>query len=43
MKFHIALLSFVPSVQKTLLKPEFKGTHIELAENLLKDNAMTGI
>jgi hypothetical protein len=39
MKFHIALLSFVPSVQKTLLKPEFKGTRIELAENLLKDNA----
>lgn len=39
MKFHIARLSFVSSAQKTLSKPEFEGTNMELAEKLLKDNA----
>lgn len=39
MKFHIARLSFVSSTQKTLVKPEFEGPPIELAEKLLKNNA----
>ncbi len=38
MKFHIARLSFVPSVQKTLVGPKFEGTPIELAEKLLVEH-----
>jgi len=38
MKFHIARMSFIPSAQKTLLKPKYECTPVELAENLLKNN-----
>lgn len=38
MKFHIARLSFVPSVQKILVAPKFEGTPIELAEKLLVEH-----
>lgn len=38
MKFHIARLSFVPSVQKVLVGPKFEGTPIELAEKLLVEH-----
>jgi len=34
MKFHIARLSFVPSVQKALVEPKFEGTPIELARKI---------
>ncbi len=35
MKFYVALLSFVPTIQRKLIKKEFEGSIIELAENLL--------
>ena len=38
MKVHIARMSFISSAQKTLFKPEFEGTPVELAEKLLVDN-----
>lgn len=38
MKFHIARMSFIPSAQKTLLKPKYECTPVELAEKLLKNN-----
>lgn len=36
----MARLSFVPTVQRTLIRPELEGKHVELAEKILKDNPL---
>lgn len=38
MKVHIARMSFISSAQKRLVKHEYEGTPVELAEKLLVDN-----